>query len=447
MITGKEQMENSILFKDLLQSASAMATIDTPPFFEAYNENTKEIDSVSENVFMDQLAEKFVKNKVLDENESGFDRNVSVARSSAFALKAINSIYMTERIKDKIDKIFALNENTNRFTSQGITTDEQKEALKAHLKEYVEEKLSPKPKTEEGKKLVSDLKNLYAEYEADYKDINKDLFLLESCSYLNSVADKMTRGIDADTALFDAKKESIDSRLVNYISDTLYDNIERSARSIKDEIEVTPENIQEFRAYYGNGVRVKPNEFLEHAKNNNFTNEDKVWASIVYQEICENASLSMAVDGSPVDSIQMSDFRLNGAPMFIKGFGGNAPNKVDFACDVVANALQGNSISVVNPDTQKPVVVEPKFCEITEHRSTWEKIVDFFKDLLGISEKSKVKEIEKNIEAKADERKAIRDKVSFKELVDSDAYKKFVAPPSKQDKTKELSKKDPTLGL
>lgn len=447
MITGKEQMENSRLFKDILQSASAMATIDAPQFFEAYNENTKEIDNVSENVFMDRLAEKFVKNKVLDENESGFDRNVSVARSSAFALKAINSIYMTERVKDRIDELFSLHANTNRFTSQGITTPEDKEALKAHLKEYAEEKLSPKPKTEEGKKLVSELRNLYKEYDQYYKDINKDLFLLESCSFLNSVADKMARGIDADTALADAKKESVDSRLVNYISDTLYDNIERSARSIKDEIEVTPENIQEFRAYYGNSVKVKPSEFLEHAKNNNFTNEDKVWANMVYNEICENASLSMAVNGSPVDKINMSDFRLDGAPMFIKGFGGKEPNEMDFACDVVANVLQGNSISVVNPDTKEPVVVEPKLYEVTEHKSVWEKIVEFFENLLGISEKSKVKEIEKNIEAKADERKAIRDKVSFKELVDNDAYKKFVAPPSKQDKTKELNKKDPTLGL
>lgn len=442
-----EQMENSELFKDILQSASANATLDAPQFFDVYNENSKRVDHVDEHTFMDNLAEKFVKNKVLDENESGFDRNVSVARSSAFALKAVNCIYMTERIKDNIDEILNNPGNRNKLISQGFATDKDREALKAHLKEYVEEKLSPKPKTAEGKKLVSDMKNLYAEYEADYKDINKDLFLLESCSYLNSVADKMARGIDADTALFDAKKESIDSRLVNYISDTLYDNIERSARSIKDEMEVLPENIQEFCTYYGNSVRVKPNEFLEHAKNHKFTNEDKVWASVVYQEICENASLSMAVDGSPVDSIQMSDFRLDGAPMFIKGFDGKAPNKEDFACDVVANVLQGNSISVVNPDTQKPVVVQPKFCEITEHRSTWEKIVDFFKDLLGISEKSKIKEIEKNIESKADERKAIRDKVSFKELVDTDTYRKFIAPPSKQDKTKELNKKEPTLGL
>lgn len=447
MITGKEQMENSRLFKDILQSASAMATIDAPQVFEYFNENSKSVDYAEEHVFMDQLAEKFVKNKVLDENESGFDRNVSVARSSAFALKAVNSIYMTERVKDKIDKIFELNANTNKFSSNGITTDEQKEALKAHLKEYVEETLSPKPKTAEGKKLVSDLKNLYAEYEADYKDINKDLFLIESCSYLNSVADKMTRGIDADTALFDAKKEAVDSRLVNYISNTLYDNIERSARSIKDEMEVTPENIQEFRTYYGGSVKVKPSEFLEHAKNNQFTNEDKIWANMVYNEICENASLSMAVNGSPVDKINMSDFRLDGKQMLIKGFGGKEPNEMDFACDVVANALKGNSISVVNPDTKVPVIVQPKFYEVNEPKGVWQKIVEFFENLLGVGEKSKIKEIENNIEAKADEKKAIRDKVSFKELVNDDAYKKFTAPPSKQDKTKELSKKEPSLGI
>ena len=64
---------------------------------------------------------------------------------------------------------------------------------------------------------------------------------------------------------------------------------------------------------------------------------------------------------------------------------------------------------------------------------------------IRISEKFKSKY--RIAEAKADERKASRDKVSFKELVDNDAYKKFVAPPSKQDKTKELNKKDPTLGL
>ena len=447
MVTEKEKLENSKFFKDILQAASAMATIDAPKYFEYYDENAKDLLMTEEHIFMDKLADKFVKNKVLDEKESAFDRDVSVTRSSAFALKAVNSIYMTERVKAKIDKFFELHQNTTRLKYEGITTDEDREALKAHLKEYVEEKLSPKPKTAEGKKLVSDLKNLYAEYEADYKDINKDLFLTESYSYLNSVADKMSRGVDADAALREAKDEAVNSRLVHYISSTLYDNLERSSRFMTNEMDVEPENIQEFRTYYGNSIRVKPNEFLERAKQHTLTNEDKIWANEVYNDICDTASLSMAADGSPVDKIQMSDFRLDGAPMFIPGYGGKAPNEMDFACDVVANALSGNSISVVNPDTKKAVVVQPKFSEAPEHKSVWDKIVEFFENLLGIGEKNKIKELENNIEAKADENRTIRDKVSFKELVDNDAYKKFVTPPSRQDKTKELNKKDPSLGL
>lgn len=443
-------MANTKTFNSFLHAAVATAAVNTPDWLEYYDAATQEIKFEDPNRFMDTLAERFVENKFLDPEASKTNDKVAVTRAAGFALKTVNSIYAAERIKENIDVIFGREENIAKLEAQGYSTEEQKNALKNQIKDYVDEKLGLNPKRVETKQFVEKMKERYHEYERDYKDIDNDLFLTESCAFIYSLTGKLAEKNSAAEALAEAQKEASESRMVSYVSTDLALGIGKLSPVLKNEMEILPENVQEFRAYFGNGIKVKPSEFLEHAKTGEFTNEDKIWASDVYNNICNNIIISMAVDGNNVDMvdpIKPIDFMLDGKPLFNEGTHGKGQLPIDFVCDVVQHALNGDNISVVNPETQKNIALKPKFCENPEPKSVWQKIRDFFAGLLGIGEKSKVAEIENKIAEKSDKNKAMRDKISFNELVGNNDITKLAPKKYARDNTKDLSKKAPSLGL
>lgn len=447
-------MANTKAFNDFLHAAVATAAVNTPDWLEYYDANSQEIKYEDPNRFMDMLADKFVKNGLFDAKAAANDYGkAAVTRSAGFALKTVNGIYAAEGIKENLDSMFRNSYNIDRLSAMGYTTAEQQEALKNQIKDYVDDNLIPKTKTVEGKQFVEDMKAQYHEYANEHGDRGKDWFLAESCAFIYGLEEKL-EGLDnnasADKALDDAKQEARESRVVSTLSDKLSRDIGKLSPVLKDEMEITPENIQEFRAYFGNGIKVKPSEFLEHAKTGNFTNEDKIWASEVYNSMCNNIIVSMAVEGSNidmVDPIKPKDFMLDGKPLFNEGKYGKGNLPIDFVCDVVQHALNGDNISVVNPETQKNIALKPKFCENPEPKSVWQKICEFIEGLLGIGEKSKVAEIENKIEEKSEKNKAVRDKISFNELVGNNDITKLAPTKYAHENTKDLSKKTPSLGL
>ncbi len=443
-------MANTKAFNDFLHAAVAITAVNTPDWLEYYDAATQEIKFEDPNRFMDTLAERFVENKLLAPDASTANDKVAVTRAAGFALKTVNSIYAAERIKENIDVIFGREENIAKLEAQGYSTEEQKNALKNQIKDYVDEKLGLNPKRVETKQFVEKMKERYHEYERDYKDVDNDLFLTESCAFIYSLTGKLAEKNSAAEALAEAQKEASESRMVSYVSTDLALGIGKLSPVLKNEMEILPENVQEFRAYFGNGIKVKPSEFLEHAKTGDFTNEDKIWASEVYNSMCNNIIVSMAVEGSNidmVDPIKPKDFMLDGKPLFNEGKYGKGNLPIDFVCDVVQHALNGDNISVVNPETQKNIVLQPKFCENPEPKSVWQKIREFIEGLLGIDEKSKVAEIENKIEEKSEKNKAVRDKISFNELVGNNDITKLAPTKYAHENTKDLSKKTPSLGL
>ncbi len=443
-------MANTKAFNDILHAAVATAAVNTPDWLEYYDARTQEIKFEDPNRFMDTLAERFVENKFLDADTSKTDGKATATRAAGYALKIVNSIYAAERIKENIDDIFGREENIARLEAQGYSTDEQKNALKQQMKDYVDDKLGLNPTRVEAIPFIEKMRGRYHEYERDYKDVDKDLFLTESCAFIYSFMGKLAEKDSAAEALAEAQKEASESRMVSYVSTDLALGIGKLSPVLKDEMEITPENIQEFRAYFGNGIKVKPSEFLEHAKTGNFTNEDKIWASDVYNNICNNIIISMAVDGNNVDMvdpIKPKDFRVDGKPLFNEDTHGKGPLPIDFVCDVVQRALNGENVSVVNPETQKNIALKPKLCENPEPKSFWQKICEFFESLLGIGEKYNVAEIENKIAEKSDKNKAMRDKISFNELVGNNDITKLAPTKESPENTKDLSKKAPSLSV
>jgi len=443
-------MANTKVFDDILHAAVVTAAVNTPDWLEYYDSATQEIKFEDPNRFMDTLAERFVENKFLDPAASKFNDKVTATRAAGYALKTVNSIYAAERIKENIDVIFGREENIAKLESQGYSTEEQKNALKQQMKDYVDDKLGLNPTRVEAIQFIEKMRGRYHEYERDYKDVDKDLFLTESCAFIYSLTGKLAEKDSAAEALAEAQKEASESRMVSYVSTDLALGIGRLSPILRNEMEITPENIQEFRAYFGNGIKVKPSEFLEHAKTGEFTNEDKIWASDVYNNICNNIIISMAVDGNNVDMvdpIKPKDFMLDGKPLFNEDMHGKGPLPIDFVCDVVQHALNGDNISVVNPETQKNIALKPKLCENPEPKSFWQKICDFFESLLGIGEKYNVAEIENKIAEKSDRNKAMRDKINFNELVGNNDITKLAPTKEARENTKDLSKKAPSLGL
>ncbi|HCF82642.1 MAG TPA: hypothetical protein DER68_01335 [Ruminococcaceae bacterium] len=67
--------------------------------------------------------------------------------------------------------------------------------------------------------------------------------------------------------------------------------------------------------------------------------------------------------------------------------------------------------------------------------------------MLGIGEKYNVAEIENKIAEKSDRNKAMRDKISFNELVGNNDITKLAPTKESPENTKDLSKKAPSLSV
>ena len=360
----------------------------------------------------------------------------------------LTSVDATKKIQKNIEDYFSDEANKEWFTKQGITTEEDKKKLKESLLVHVEKQMDVNPKSQEGRNFVRKIQEMYD----GCADMDKDFFLQNSCAFLRAVSDKITEAGNEyhafDNALTLWKGNNSD-RDYGLISGALYDAITDDSIALSREMDVTHENIRVYNAYFAPSVEVKFTDFLEHAKNGSFTNEDKIWAEDYRQTIVE----TLAEQGV-LKSVAMEDFMLNGKPMFTKE---DIENKRmdELSCKIVENMLKGEAVAVKNPENGEMSylvsnlkeqeksnsleeindVVNSVDTQKTQSKSFFERVYDFFKDLFS-EERRMVAMLQRNIDTKEGDRKAVYQRVTFDELIGKNAVDRInTAPP----KGKQLS--------
>ena len=375
--------------------------------------------------FYQDLSDLFVKNKAMSLGAS------DLTNASAFALRVLNSIDATKKIQKNIEGFFSDEKNNNWFAEQGITTDEEKNKLKEDLKKQVENKLAVQPKTQAGKEFVEQMNQAYD----DYADLEQeDQFLQVGCAYLHTTNQFISNPYFSDNGLYFANMvwENKGNGIADYsgtITKPLYDSLNNNSDRLSQEVsfELETELVQHYGVFFGGSVKVKPVDFLDHAKTGNFTLEDKLWAQEQYMNLVEQGMFS---------SVEMKDFMVNGKPMFseedIK-----KTSMDELACKLVENMLKGEDVAIKKPSEREPVHIDVNLIELpnTEKKNFIEKLFDFIKNLLNPGAKElaaqKQKDLAENLQNRKETNKAVRQRTSIDELTGKNAADKLVMPPSK----------------
>lgn len=408
-------MAGNNAFEQILNEAVEKAQKDSPTRMKYLTPDGKTRYKDADE-FFHNLSDSFIGNDLLSGTRS------FAVRSSAFALRVLNSVDATKRIQGNIEDFFSDEANNEWFAQQGITTDDEKKKLKETLTNYVEEQLDVNPKTVEGRQFVERMKEVYDEC----ADIDKDFFLQNGCAFIQVVNDMVAEnGNDYgafDTALMIWREDDVDKDY-GLVASAMYNSLASDYKELSSEIDRSPKLVQHFGLYFGDSVKVKPVEFLEHAKTGEFTLEDKIWAEGNYQSIVEQGIFR---------SVDMTDFRVNGKPMFSEE---ELQNKDmdELSCKIVENMLKGEDISINRPG-REPVRLDVNLNEWRDptKKNFIERFFDFIKELVT-GEKSKIEQMKKDFAANKEEKKAIRKRISFDELTGKNVADKITTAPSKDN--------------
>lgn len=99
-----------------------------------------------------ESLENHFKEKAAIDNDSNVPRDVrDISRAAMFTTSVVSGLYMTERVKNNIDKFFENPENNQYFED---LSNEEKAAFSQELKNKVEESFKPQTVTPQGKAYV-----------------------------------------------------------------------------------------------------------------------------------------------------------------------------------------------------------------------------------------------------------------------------------------------------
>ena len=415
-------MPRNTAFQQILNNAVEKAQNDTPKQMKIINGGEK-CTLQDTDKFFQELSDSFVENDVLKAST-----NTSMIRAAAFALRVVNSIDATKKIQKNIEEFFGDEKNNDWFAQQGITTDDEKNKLKEDLTKHVEEQLEVKANTDAGKRFVKEVKDCYEDY-AETAAENSS-FLQDSCAFLRDVTGMAFKFEDREAVEQAYTRWGRNSEKNNYdfVPNIMYNALAKESKELSQEVspDLTPELVQHYGVYFGDSIKVKPVDFLEHAKTGNFTLEDKMWAEGKYQALVEQGIFR---------SVSMTDFMLNGKPMFSEEDVKNT-NMDELSCRLVENMLKGEDVSIKKPG-REPVHIDVQLIKVEnkEKKGYLQRFFDFIKDLLNPGAKEmaaqKQKDLAENLETRKAENKAARQRISFDELTGKSAAAKFVMPPSK----------------
>ena len=398
----------------------------------SYPDLNGNIQSMNPEKFMDELSEVLAQNDLYESKSNDRqDQPVSknAAHSLTFALHAINNINTAGKIKANIDKFFD-NEQIQPFAKsfleeKGITTDEQKKALRKELKDHVDEKLTIETSSLTAKSLISELQKSYDENYKGLEDTNA--FLKEGLAFVYSANNEIKAGSgesgrDVGYAIAGAS-EHFENFGVGKVADTLTNELSDPdwINELSSENPITAHNFRDLNVMYGTTPNVKLSEFLEHAKTGEFTNDEKFWAKSVYNDIRTNTF-------GIYSTVEYKDVMMNGKPMFSKD--DLKKNSDDLSCKIVENMLKGEDVAAKKPSTGEITHLTPKLEEVNKSRNIFQKLIDMIANFFS-KEKEKIADIKNEIAQKQPENQTNRHRMSFSELIGENDIKKVTAPPSK----------------
>lgn len=418
-------MNKEQLFETILKEAVDSAKYKFPEVFEHEN-----FWGGYASTTLKELESNMSRNGVISLTPNVSTERRNTARASAFILSVVNSVYVTDKIHDGIDEYISDPKNKDNFREM---SEQEIQDLKTELKNYVTDKLSVKAKTAEGKKVVKDITDKF-NYVAKYKDDPEMKSAIEKEGIFEENSNDLIMGGTLLVCTLN-KWMSDDvpvSQTINEIKGTInekssfesmiVDAIENNSEALASEEEYYTQTVKNLTVSVGDDQPVKPTEFLEHYENNQLSADEIVWARTVFDS------------GMTDKSMDFSSYMLDGKPMFSKEKIENTL-PAQLKTEVVAAALSGKEVAIKDNEKEKLTLLTPIITETAAKtpKSIWQKIFDFFANLL--SDKSKEKAMQEKISTtlKDFNNKDVKQKISFDELSGRNTIKKVTAPPTRQN--------------
>lgn len=369
--------------------------------YEAYYQDLKQVLEQQEQKPYMQNTDKEIKAR-------------NLALGTVFQLSVINSIVVSETINENIDKYFDSYKNAHLF--EGYSKKEIKE-FRQSLKDSVTERLAVKPRTTEGQKLADDLKESYLQH-IKSEGNTKTTFEISAMTPVISaiIALRSNQEPNLSGSQLDEDPQHIPGKIV---ADSMAENAEVLAR----EEDILFKYINNVIIPYDEKNLITEDAFLTRFRDDNLTAEDKEWAERLFDR---------QISGPKHKNIDFSTFEVDGKPLFSKEQLETTP-KQELKTAVIGSALHGQKVAYKDGNlfTMVNVSIGAK-----KNYSVWDRIIDFFKGLLGIGS------MEKDINAKAAENKSdfakmttspLRQKVTIDELSGAAGLKKVMTPEKRAD--------------
>lgn len=344
-------------------------------------------------------------------SDSMTDFKTRHSRSTFFAAKALNSIYMTNKYNENIDNFF--NNPNNNSLFEGYTA-EQKRFLNKEFKDYVELTLAVDTKSDKATQYVESLKKDFTDesYVNGLSYIyNYNLFLedLEKNSYFMD---------------YNHYREKFNENFPDEISSLIFEGISDSNDDLaKEDNWDSKKNVHEYVIpnQYNTSRKVDPKDFVEKYKNNkeSLGLEERQWAGDIFFDMCQG------------DNLFCENIMVDGHPMFTEEQL-STQRPIDLYTEVVARALLGEKVTEKTKDGEEVLwslkldqpqheMDEPTMAEPEQKKGVFAMIMEFFENLLAsIGVISKKQEMEKEqpgiTEITEEDINAFRKKISLDEL-------------------------------
>lgn len=354
------------------------------------------------------------------------------AVAATFQLAVINSLVATHAINQNIDSFFDNPENADFFSDM---SKEQADNFRQQLKDTVTERLAVKAKTEPAQKFVNDLTEKFNSTVVTERDRN--YFERSAMFPIITTVRAIQNGVEPELSVpqsesHTAAKITADAMVHDYLS-------------LREERETVQKYSNEVIIPYEGKDGITVDKFCKHFEENKLTSADKKWGEYFFDK-----EVDINKDAAP----DFSQFMIDGLPMFTEQQIKES-NPAELKTQVIGRALQGEDIVYrdgIHLGHIKPTIER----DLNRKESLIDRIIDFFKDLLGIDRTPRDRIINERASfGHANFQVApapLREKVTFEELSGKTTVDKAITKPAPEKnvpekKAPEKSQNTPTLDI
>lgn len=363
----------------------------------------------------ERYLNEVVENTIDNERKGNLD-NIDLSYAQIFAGAVANSLVVTDMFHQQIDAL-AADENYREYFAKFSPDD--KLAFCSELKDSVTEKLAVKPGSAYGKQLAGNLSAIFRETIAGAQNGRKDRFTLRA-EFMRDVMLPVEIITDSQRANRRVSTEVIADTFHNaqpatsIVSDALRDHAVELA-SERRYLEPIVSKV-----FVDGDMEIDPTKFAKNYKNFDLSNDEETWARCVFDNAMEKISKDIDRDNAIVPDF--ANFKLNGKMMFdSQDLLRCHPDKLKL--DVISHMIDGNQVTYTDPETETETLLSPDF-KYEKELSYFQRIINFIKELLGISTENELDIMKREANERAEEFKdlgvARRENVTFNELAGID---------------------------